>query len=464
MRDQRAGITAALGPVGCRITARRVEMQRFLSYSDPETGPRQTQGGVLWQSPWWQSGSAMHLKPKLQTRQTQKLSMTPSLRQAIGLLSLSNGDVTRKLWRAARTNPCIGIRPPHTDRGIENHAAPESLVAHVTRQIGASFRQARTRRIAMALLDALEPWGWLGQPLTQVAQVSGSELAEVEAVLTRMQGFEPTGIFARSLAECLRLQAAENGQLDRLMMQVLSHLELVAKGDWTRLAEACGGTEAAIVDRVGALRGLDPKPGLQFGAGPVTPPGAADLLVMLQNGIWTVVLNPASLPEITTLPGIDAQARREADRLNTALERRNATILAVATELVSRQAAYLDGADAPAPLTQVTLAASVGRHPSTVGRVMGVLTAQTPRGHMPLRGLMGRSVRGTGLGVDELQHRIARLIAEEDPANPLSDARLAGQLCAAGITIDRRTVAKYRASQGAPPAAARRRVGPKTPT
>lgn len=400
------------------------------------------------------------LAPRPTLQHQQKLAMTPQLRQAIALLSLNNDELTRALRQAAADNPCVVLRGAVAGPDPERiAAAPDGLAGHVVRQIGLEIRQDRDRRIAHALLESLEPWGWLGRPLAEIARDCGCGTDEAEAVLIRMQQFEPAGIFARSLAECLSLQARESGLLDPVMTRLLANLDLAAAGNMAALAAACGSSPEAVANRLGTLRRFDPKPGLRFAPAAPVPTGAPDVVFTRQGTAWSASLNRSALPDIVVLDGLDRDQRRAGDRLRRALIRRNRSVLAVAGALATRQSTFLDGGEAPAPLTLTALARMAGRHPSTIGRITAALTADTPRGVLPLRALMGRTVRGAGIGTDDLKRRIAGLIAAEDPARPLSDADLTGLLRARGVAIVRRTVAKYRAAQGIEPASARRRAG-----
>ncbi|PUB12408.1 RNA polymerase factor sigma-54 [Yoonia sediminilitoris] len=405
----------------------------------------------------------MTLAPTPRPRQSQRLAMTPQLRQAIGLLKLDNRALSDALRKAEKTNPCISLRRPVAGVITDQvPAAPDDLTAHIAQQIRLAFDRDDEMSIAYALLEALEPWGWLGASVDTIAQGIGKAPQQVDAILKHMQSFEPTGVFARSLSECLALQADELGLLDPLMRDLLDHLDMIAAGEMDALARKCGCTRKDISTRLAALRGLDPKPGLQLAAAP-PPPAAPDLLVTGTPDGWHVSLNAATLTEIEILPGLDAQSRRDAEQLNRAVARRNATALTVARQIVAYQAGYLDGAAHLVPVTLSQLAAATGKHESTVSRVTAALTVQTPRSVLSLRTLMGRGLRGIGakgaaIPVARFESRLSALIKAENPNQPISDAQLARALAAEGIGAQRRTVAKYRAALGFPPAHKRRQA------
>jgi RNA polymerase sigma-54 factor len=316
--------------------------------------------------------------------------------------------------------------------------------------------QGRGAKIAETLVEALEPSGWLGRPVTAIAQGAGASVAEAEAVLRQLQDeADPTGLFARSLAECLRLQAAEQGELDAAMAAVLDRLELVGRGEIDRLAREAALDVATVRARIGMLRAYDPKPGARFQpfAAPVREP---DLIAVMGPQGWTLALNRSALPTLSLAEGKgkDRTAARELIRL---VENRNATLLTVAQEILSRQEAALNhGTGALVPMTMAEVAAAVGLHESTVSRVVAGTSVDTPQGTWWLRALFTGAVRKGGPAAGALKDRLARLVAEEDPAVPLSDEALAEALAAGGAPIARRTVAKYRTALNLPPAHRRR--------
>ncbi|PQO24136.1 RNA polymerase sigma-54 factor [Rhodobacteraceae bacterium WD3A24] len=425
----------------------------------------------------------------VQMQQIRALAMTTGLRQAIGLLQYDNLALSRLIAREAARNPAVRLQtatarpPPPRPAGMPPDPRPgagadwtgrlaapaEGLEAHVEREIGLAFRDGRAREIALTFASALEPSGWLGAGVGEVAAAAGCTVAEAKAVLDRLQAIEPAGLFARSLAECLRLQAADRGLLTPVMEIVLDDLDAVARGAHSALARRAGCDEADIGAALRDLRQCDPKPGAAFDAGPapVHPPD----LVVTPHGIagWKVDHNHATLPHLIVLdPGADAFADAEARRealtsarwLERAVARRNATTLRVAGEVVERQSAYLrDGPARLAPLCFADVAAAVGVHESTVSRVTAGLRMETPRGGVALRDLFSPALPGHGgapVSTTAVRHRIAEMIAAEVPERPLSDAAIAGHLRERGIGIARRTVAKYREMLGLPGSAARR--------
>jgi RNA polymerase sigma-54 factor len=412
----------------------------------------------------------MKSRNRISVQQTQRLTLTTNLAASIRILRADAAGLSRYLEEQAAENPQLVLSGPGqgdwTPRwksvlhgGVdapETAAAAPSLISHVLQLVEALQLSPGEARIAEALVEALEPSGWLGRGLAAIAQGVGASVAEVEAVLRRLQArAEPTGLFARNLAECLRLQAEDAGELDRAMAAVLDRLDLVARGEVERLARDAGLAEAEVRAGIGRLRSYDPKPGAGFEpfAAPVREP---DLITEKQDGEWVVSLNRSALPTVSVAEGRGG-GRAEARALLRMVEGRNTTLLAVGQEILLRQVEALDkGPGALAPMTMADIAGALGLHESTVSRVVAGTAVDTPRGTWWLRALFTKAAREGGPAAGALRDRLARLVGGEDPSAPLSDEALAEALASAGAPIARRTVAKYRAMLGLPPAHRRR--------
>jgi RNA polymerase sigma-54 factor len=412
----------------------------------------------------------MKSRSRISVQQTQRLTLTTTLAASIRVLRADAQGLSRYLEEQAAENPALVLgRPPSGDwtprwksvlgpgaEAPEAASAAPSLVSHALELIEAMRLPPREARIGEALVEALEPSGWLGRAPAAIAQRAGVALAEAEALLRRVQlRAEPTGLFARNLAECLRLQAEDAGDLDPAMAAVLDRLDLVARGETERLAREVGVDEATIRARIGALRSYDPKPGARFEpcAAPVREP---DLIAEKGEQGWTVSLNRSALPTIHVAEG-RGKGRAGARALVRMIEGRNATLLAVGQEILSRQRAALDqGTGALVPMTMADVAGALGLAESTISRIVAGTAVDTPRGTWWLRALFTRSAREGGPAAGALRDRLARLVASENPAAPLSDEALAQALDEGGAPIARRTVAKYRAMLNLPPAHRRR--------
>lgn len=417
---------------------------------------------------------------------TQRLQLNLSLAASIRVLRHDVSGLVLYLEEQAAQNPHLKLGPPEApagewlprwsrlfagaDPGDTVASAGPSLIAHVMGEIWRLFPPGPDRQVAVVIAQALEPSGWLGRPLDELAREAGVAVTEAERVLRRLQGIDPAGLFARGLAECLHLQLAEAGWLDAPMQTILSRLDLLAAGDLARLARIAGVDEAAIALRQRRIRGLNPKPGAQFddGAAPVREP---DLLVRREGGRWVVALNRSALPALAVdpeAPGGSSDRLAAAREVVRQVEARGATILRVGQAVLMRQGDTLDrGMAALRPMTMADLAGDLGLHVSTVSRAVSGASVDTPDGTYWLRSFFSQGVRQRAGGGEPgpaggaLRAELARLVAAEDPAAPLSDAALAAALAETfgPPLLARRTVAKYRAMLSVPPAHRRRRHG-----
>lgn len=419
----------------------------------------------------------MKSRTRITIAQTQRLSLNTQLTAGIRILRADAAELTAFLEEQAAVNPALRLGrsapgdwlPRWTDalarasggspgHGVEEIAsAGASLAAHVAQEIAGLRLSPEERRVAALLAEALEPSGWLGRPVGRVAAQAGVPQAMAEAVLRRLQGIEPTGIFARDLQECLWLQAEEAGEMDPVMAGVLDRLALLAARDLALIGRQIGAPEAEVAERLRRLRRYDPKPGARFGDG-AAPVPEPDLVARKgEGGRWEVRLNRSSLPTLSVAEG-PVEGRAAARALVRLVEGRNATLLKVAQEMLRQQQAALEaGFGALVPMTMAGVARRLGLHQSTVSRVVAGAAVDTPRGTWWLRALFSTAVREGAPAGAALRDALARMVAAEDPAAPLTDAQLAADLAGAGAPLARRTVAKYREMLGIPPAHARRR-------
>jgi RNA polymerase sigma-54 factor len=413
----------------------------------------------------------MKSRTRISVQQTQRMALTTGLATSIRILRADAAGLSRYLEEQAAENPQIILTRPQVQDWIprwksafgsdaerpEQEAAGPSLVSHVLGTIEALRLDATGTRIATALAEALEPSGWIGRSLTSIAAQLMVSITAVESVLHRLQArAEPTGLFARNLADCLRLQAEEAGELDRPMLALLGRLDLLAKGEIDRISRETGVPLADLRQAFGRLRSYDPKPGARFEpfAAPVREP---DLIAEKGAAGWIVSLNRSALPSVSVAEG-RAKGRAEARALIKMIEGRNATLLSVGQDILTRQTAALEqGLGALQPMTMAEVAEALGLHESTISRVVAGTAVDTPRGTWWLRSLFTKAPREGGPSAGALRGRLTRLVAEEDPDHPLSDDALAAALADGGAPIARRTVAKYRTMLGLPPAHRRRR-------
>jgi RNA polymerase sigma-54 factor len=468
----------------------------------------------------------MALSARLQFRQTQSLVITPQLMQAIRLLQMSRTELECFLAAEMEANPLLRdggeaeaaeaseVDPSNDGRGApqdqadragfqERAPAPgpghptaasasgtrsgiapdipaqESLPALLERRIDGAFARApQDRLIALALLSALDEAGYLTVPIDTVAARLSAPVAAVECVLARCQDLAPTGVFARSLAECLALQLKERNRLDPAMEALLAHLDLLAARDRSGLCRVCGVDRHDLDDMIAEIRALDPKPGLAF-ASEAAPTLVPDVLVRGKpGGGWVVELNGEAMPRLLIDRPYYAElakgCARDGDRrfladclqkaswLEKSLDQRARTVLNVASEIVRCQEGFLtDGVAYLKPMNLRTVADALGIHESTVSRAGANKTISTPRGIFEFRYFFTSAIPASSGGEPHsaaaVKHRIRKLIGDERPDAILSDDTLVALLAKEGVEIARRTVAKYREGMGIGSSVERRR-------
>ncbi len=363
--------------------------------------------------------------------------------------------------------------------GIDEHGGPaQTLAQHLHAQIGMVTRDARAAGIARALVERLDEAGYLSTGLAELADDLGIDRDEADMALALVHSLDPTGVGARSLSECIALQAREADRYDPAMARLIANLDLVARGDFARLKRMCGVDDEDFADMLRELRSYDPKPGLRFARGggePITP----DVLITAgADGTWMVAINQATLPRVLVnrsyyveLRGActDKAARgwlseklADANWLMKALDQRQKTILKVASEVVRQQEGFFrHGVAALRPLTLRVVAETIGMHESTVSRVTSNKYLACPRGTFELKyfftsGVGGAEGEGT-VSAEAVKSAIRQLIEGEDAKAILSDDTLVDLLKARGFDLARRTVAKYREAIGLGSSVQRRR-------
>ncbi len=353
-----------------------------------------------------------------------------------------------------------------------------SLKDHLEAQLGIAALGATQRFIAVVLIEAVDEAGYLRTTLADVAERLGATEAECEAVLKTLQGFDPCGVFARDLAECLALQLKERDRLDPAMQIVVSRLDLVARRDIAGLSALCGLDNADVVDMIAEIRELTPKPGLAFGSEPVQ--GVVPDVYVREgtDGGWNVELNTDTLPRVLVNSRYFAQvtqvARKREDKfyitecmtsanwLVKSLDQRARTILKVASEIVRQQDSFLTlGVRHLRPLNLKTIADAIGMHESTVSRVTSNKYMATPRGQFELKYFFTASISamygGEAHSAEAVRDRIREMVDNEGD-DVLSDDKIVALLNADGVNIARRTVAKYREALRIPSSVERRRL------
>ncbi|NJC35018.1 RNA polymerase sigma-54 factor [Sphingomonas jejuensis] len=379
----------------------------------------------------------------------------------------------------------LGLNGPGASGGAGGEDGPDlgqiaadaaSLHDHLLAQAGETL-SGRDLLVATHLIDAVDDAGYLTADLLDVAQRLGVPLAQVEAVLAVIHRFDPCGVGARNLSECLTLQAREADRCDPAMARLLDNLELLAAGKLQQLKRLCGVDDEDMADMVRELRGYDPKPGLRFGGSTVqavTP----DIFVAPRGRGWAIEINAATLPRLLvnrayqaelSAGGLDKSSRawlneclQSANWLMKALDQRQRTILKVTAEIVKQQDGFFrKGVAHLRPLTLKAVADAIGMHESTVSRVTSNKYLSSSRGLFELKYFFTSAIQsaegGEAVSAEAVKSALRALVAAEDPTAILSDDTLVDLLRERGFDIARRTVAKYRESLGIGSSVQRRR-------
>jgi len=363
------------------------------------------------------------------------------------------------------------------DRDIEDYAvAGQTLREELAQQLRLTFSDPVERLIGAHLIALLEPSGRLAADPVAVAAALGTDPARVEAVRAHMMRFEPTGMFARDLKECLAVQLAERNRLDPAMQTLLDNLDLLARRDHRRLMALCGVDAADLQDMIAEIRRLDPKPGAGNDAA-LAPAVVPDVLLRpAPDGGWRLELNPETMPRVLVNQRFTARIMPRAsrderafmmERLQTAnwlvksLQQRAQTILKVATEIVQQQDAFFrHGVEFLRPLFLRDIADALEMHESTVSRVTANKYMASPRGTFEIKYFFSTAIAGTAgesHSAEAVRHRIRAMVAAENPDDVLSDDAIVAILRREGVDIARRTVAKYREALRIPSSVQRKR-------
>lgn len=368
------------------------------------------------------------------------------------------------------------------------NAAPETLAQHLAWQLNLTPFSDLDRAIGMAILDAIDERGYLTASLDEILEAVADpddpyavEMDEVEAVLHRIQQFDPPGVAARHLGECLLIQLKQLPEdtpcRAEAIAAVRDHLELLGSRDFAGLMRKLKLNEAGLKATLGLIQSLNPSPGGRIGGGGDTEYVVPDVIVRRLRDRWSVELNPETAPRLRVNAGYAAMVRRadssadntylrnhlqEARWFIKSLQSRNDTLLKVASCIVEHQRAFLEqGPEAMKPMVLRDIAEEVGMHESTISRVTTQKFMHTPRGVFELKYFFSSHVSTTGGGEASstaIRAMIRKLVGQEDPRKPLSDNKIADLLLEQGIEVARRTIAKYRESLNIPPSNERKRL------
>jgi RNA polymerase sigma-54 factor len=394
-----------------------------------------------------------------------------------GPLSSADGESSQSFGLSGSGGGFDGELPDFAERLSQE----PTLRDHLLEQLNTEIEDPKDRMIGAALIEMMEPSGYLSdgaETPAQIAEALGIPVAQVEAVLFRLQRFDPAGILARNLAECLALQLQDRNRFDPAMAALCANLNLLAERRFSDLTRICGVDAADLADMIREIRALNPKPGDLFESAPAAPVIPDILMRPARGGGWAIELNSETLPrvlvnrryysEVSHTCRTAADREYLAERLNAAnwlvrsLDQRAQTILKVAAEIVAQQEEFFKhGISRLKPLVLRNIAEIIGMHESTVSRVTSNKYISTPRGMFELKFFFSTAIQrsdgGESFAAEAIRHRLKTLIDAEDPKNILSDDTLVEQLQGEGMDIARRTVAKYREQLGIPSSVQRRR-------
>ena len=360
-------------------------------------------------------------------------------------------------------------------------AREKTLHEHLTEQAAMAGLTPADLAIAQCLIEGVDEGGYLRASLAEIADRLGCAEVRVEQVLVCCHGFEPTGVMARSVPECLALQLKERNRFDPAMAALVDNLELLARRDLAGLRRLCGVDEEDLRDMIAELKGLTPRPGAAFGPGETVQTVIPDVFVRNDPaGGWRVELNSETLPRLLIdqryHQKVAGSARSDQEKtyvseclatanwLVKSLDQRARTILKVSSEIVRQQDAFLAfGVEHLRPLNLKTVADAIGMHESTVSRVTSNKYVATPRGVFELKFFFTSSIAssdgGAAHSAEAVRHKIKQLIdGEHGGSDVLSDDRIVEILKEAGVDIARRTVAKYREAMRIPSSLERKRL------
>ncbi|MBI1470255.1 RNA polymerase factor sigma-54 [Escherichia coli] len=476
------------------------------------------------------------MKQGLQLRLSQQLAMTPQLQQAIRLLQLSTLELQQELQQALESNPLLEQIDTHeeidtretqdsetldTADALGQKEMPEELPLdaswdtiytagtpsgtsgdyiddelpvyqgettqtlqdYLMWQVELTPFSDTDRAIATSIVDAVDETGYLTVPLEDILESIGDEeidIDEVEAVLKRIQRFDPVGVAAKDLRDCLLIQLSQFDKttpwLEEARLIISDHLDLLANHDFRTLMRVTRLKEDVLKEAVNLIQSLDPRPGqsIQTGEPEYVIP---DVLVRKHNGHWTVELNSDSIPRLQInqhYASMCNNARNDGDSqfirsnlqdakwLIKSLESRNDTLLRVSRCIVEQQQAFFEqGEEYMKPMVLADIAQAVEMHESTISRVTTQKYLHSPRGIFELKYFFSSHVNTEGGGEASstaIRALVKKLIAAENPAKPLSDSKLTSLLSEQGIMVARRTVAKYRESLSIPPSNQRKQL------
>ncbi len=478
----------------------------------------------------------MQISQNLKLKQSQSLVMTPQLQQAIKLLQLNNLELTNLVNKELEENPFLENENIELDNNenLQNEQTKEidesfengeslsdeprnddyenrwdidissdysrkntsiessdagsiieqtqsnkiSLKSILQSQASLEFNDKTDKLISSILIDYIDENGWITENLESISEFSNYSVEQIESILIRMQSFEPNGVFARNLKECLKIQLDNDELLKKENEIIIDNLELLGSGNIKALQKLTDLKEQDLKEELKLIRSLDPKPGKKYSSESenIFHP---DVIVTKNNENWSVELNESTLPKITInedyVKEIEALECKDSDKkfinesltsarwLLKAIQQRNVTTLKISSEIVNQQKLFFEkGKKYLKPMVLKDVAKKIEMHESTVSRVTSDKLMLTPRGILEMKLFFSASINSTKKGethsAESVRESLRKLISNEPLNNPLSDEMLVEKLQGEGIELARRTVAKYRELLNIPASSVRRKI------
>ena len=477
----------------------------------------------------------MQISQNIKVKQSQSLVMTPQLQQAIKLLQMNNLELCDLVNKELEDNPFLEnetnevdtpsddentddlcdsfesgeslddepknddyenrydldstnysfSKNSDTNEGLDPGSIAEqtlsekiSLKSILKDQADLEFSNENEKKIAEILIDYINPSGWFTENISEISAFSGFDLTKIQEVLSKMKNFEPNGVFAKNLKECLILQLKNDDELTKERELLLENLDLLGNGDLKGLQKVTNLKEESLKENIKFIRTLNPKPGTKYSdenANIFNP----DVIVSKGRGQWEVELNDSTLPKITinedyvkeieSLQCGDTDKKYISESLNSArwllkaIQQRNITTLKISSEIVNQQKLFFEkGKKFLRPMILKDVAKKINMHESTVSRVTSDKLMLTPRGIFEMKIFFSASISSTQEGethsAASVRESLKKLISGEPLNSPLSDEMLVAKLQSEGINLARRTVAKYRELLNIPASSVRRRM------
>lgn len=477
----------------------------------------------------------MQISQNLKLKQSQSLVMTPQLQQAIKLLQLTNLELTNLVEKELEENPFLENQSSEEEKTVsdeeditknidesfnngdsisdepynhdyenrwdndtnvgnsKNHSEDYndpgtiiertqsdkiSLKTILLNQAQLEFSDSEEKEIAEILIDYVDPSGLFKEDILEISSFSGFPLERIENVLCRMQNFEPSGVFARNLKECLIIQLKNIDSYNKTNQTIIENLELLGNGNLKGLQKITGLSDENLKTEIKLIRSLNPKPGTIYDEGGhnISHP---DVIVTKNKDEWNVELNNSTLPkvcvndsyakEIEKLECKDSDKKYISESLNSArwlikaIEQRNITTLKISSEIINQQKDFFEkGKKFLKPMILKDVAKKINMHESTVSRVTSEKLMMTPIGIFEMKIFFSASINSINSGeshsAESVRESLRKIISDEPCESPLSDEMLVSRLKGEGINLARRTVAKYRELLNIPASSVRRKI------